>query len=117
MLPDGSVREGSLDGNGLVRLDNIPCGMCTVRFPEGGGEPLELIGVRAPEDKDWIEIVLEDHDGTPVANERYRIRLPDGDTRQGQLDANGFARVDEIPSGLCQVSFPERDAAEVKGPL
>lgn len=33
-LPDASVREGKLDGNGRVRLEGIPAGTCKVTFPD-----------------------------------------------------------------------------------
>lgn len=62
--------------------------------------------------KTWIEIELKDDDGNPVPNERYRIRLADGSTREGHLDANGRARVDGIEPGTAQVSFPDIDANE-----
>jgi len=38
-----------------------------------------------------------------VANERYLIELPDGEKREGSLDANGSA---------CRVCFPAIDAKE-----
>ncbi len=33
-LPDGSPREGKLDGRGRLRLDAIPKGECKVTFPD-----------------------------------------------------------------------------------
>lgn len=62
------------------------------------------------EKKTWIEIELKDDDGNPVPGERYRIKLPDGSTREGSLDANGRARADGINPGTAQVSFPDIDA-------
>src|SRR5688572_18564227 len=57
----------------------------------------------------WIEIRLVDMEGNPVANEPYRIKLPDGGVRQGKLDSNGRAREEGIRPGTCQVCFPELD--------
>jgi type VI secretion system secreted protein VgrG len=60
--------------------------------------------------KSWIEIVLVDDDDKPVPGEAYRITLPDGTTlAEGTLDENGFARVDGIDPGTCQVTFPDLD--------
>lgn len=60
--------------------------------------------------KTWIEIELVDDDGKPVPGEKYRITLPDGSTlAEGTLDEKGFARVDGIDPGNCQVSFPNLD--------
>jgi hypothetical protein len=56
----------------------------------------------------FIEIELVDQRGRPVPNERYRITLPSGDIRTGNLDKNGFARVDGIrPGGICDIEFPD----------
>jgi hypothetical protein len=33
-LPDGSVLEGQLDEQGLVRVEGIPSGDCTIYFPD-----------------------------------------------------------------------------------
>jgi type VI secretion system secreted protein VgrG len=61
----------------------------------------------------WIEIVLltEAEPRRPMANQRYRIELPDGSIRQGRLDANGKARLEGIDPGTCKVSFPDLDAS------
>ena len=66
------------------------------------------------EKKTWIEIALKDNEGTAIPNEKYRIKLPDGSTKEGVLDANGRARVDGIDPGTAQVSFPEIDADDWK---
>jgi type VI secretion system secreted protein VgrG len=67
----------------------------------------------APENQDkkhWIEIQLYDDDGNPVPGEPYKVTLPDGTTvADGTLDDKGFARVDNIDPGTCQVTFPNLD--------
>ena len=58
----------------------------------------------------WIEIELFDEDNEPVAGERYRVTLPDGETvAEGTLDEKGHARVEGFESGQCQVTFPDLD--------
>ncbi|MBU0637322.1 MAG: hypothetical protein KKB50_00525 [Planctomycetes bacterium] len=59
----------------------------------------------------WIEIELVDSQDNPVANERYRIKLPDGKTREGRTDQHGRARLDQIALGTCTVSFLDMDAS------
>jgi len=60
--------------------------------------------------KSWIEIQLNDEDGNPIPGEPYKITLPDGTTiADGTLDNKGFARVDNIDPGTCQVTFPNLD--------
>ena len=61
----------------------------------------------------WIEIVLKDETGKPVAGESYKVVLPNGEATTGYLDSNGAARVDGIISaGTCKVSFPSIDGAD-----
>ena len=61
------------------------------------------------DERGWIEIKLEDTDGNPVPRIRYEVVLPTGELRRGYLDQDGFARIDAIPDGQCQVSFPDYD--------
>jgi type VI secretion system secreted protein VgrG len=62
------------------------------------------------EEKTWIEIELVDEDDNPIAGERYRITLPDGETiDEGTTDANGLARVSGIDPGTCKITFPDLD--------
>ena len=57
----------------------------------------------------WIEIELVGEDGTPIPNEKYKIILPDGSEKAGNLDQNGWSRVESDPAGNCEVIFPELD--------
>lgn len=109
-LPNGEVREGRLDDNGLVRFDPIPCGICLVRFPRNKS-PIEQEAARAKGDH-WIEVRLLDLDDVPLAGEQYAITLPDNSKRNGKLDARGIARLDGIPEGTCIVEFPGIDRAD-----
>ena len=57
----------------------------------------------------WIEIELIDEADEPVPSEKYEITLPDGSVAKGTLDGDGFARVDGIEPGSCEISFPDLD--------
>ena len=57
----------------------------------------------------WIEIELVDALGNPVAGETYRVKLSNGTVAEGTLDEKGFARLDPIESGNCEVTFPNMD--------
>jgi hypothetical protein len=58
----------------------------------------------------WIEIEMVDEEDQPVPGMAYRITLPDGETvAEGTLDEKGFARVDGIEPGTCQITFPDLD--------
>jgi type VI secretion system secreted protein VgrG len=65
---------------------------------------------RDPKKKSWIEIEMVDEEDQPVTGQRYEITLPDGETvASGTLDHKGFARVDGIDPGTCQITFPDLD--------
>ena len=59
--------------------------------------------------RSWIEVQLAGEDDAPIPNEAYEIRLPGGTLIKGTLDENGSVRIDDIPPGTCQVSFPKLD--------
>lgn len=65
-----------------------------------------------PNAQSWIEISLVDEEGHPAAGEPWRVVPADGDARTGSLDGQGFARIDRIVSGGCDVSFPRIDRNE-----
>lgn len=63
-----------------------------------------------------LELELVDEDDEPVANEPYRVELPDGEVVQGRLNAQGRALLTGIlASGNCRVTFPRLDES-VWGP-
>ena len=60
----------------------------------------------------WVEIVLVDPDNNPVANERYKVDLPDGTYVFGFTDENGKAKIEGFDPGTCKVSLIDRDAKD-----
>lgn len=119
-LPDGQVREGRLNELGRAYFGDLDPGDCTVRFPAMDDDAVTSPKPKlppaepAPPPKTWIEIQLVNEDGYPIAHERYRIALPDGEVREGVLDESGQARLVDIDPGACKVMFPafEEEALE-----
>jgi hypothetical protein len=62
--------------------------------------------------KTWVEVQLLDLDGAPVPNERYRVTLPDGSIKEGQLDDDGWMRESNIDPGTCTIAFPDIHSEE-----
>jgi hypothetical protein len=56
----------------------------------------------------YIDLILVDDDGAPVAGAKYEVTTSDGRELQGSLDAQGRARVQGVGTGPCQVTFPEQ---------
>jgi hypothetical protein len=71
------------------------------------GEAVQPCPLQQP--KTWIAVQLIGEDDKPVPGIPYRILLPDGSTREGVLDAEGTARVENIDPGTCVVTFPGLD--------
>jgi len=57
----------------------------------------------------WIEIELVGDDDKPIPNKKYKVVLPDGSIKEGNLDQNGWARVEGNPAGQYEVTFLELD--------
>jgi hypothetical protein len=64
----------------------------------------------------WIAIRLVDDDDPPkpVPLRNYKVTLPDGSERQGTLDANGYAMLEGVDPGSCEISFTDVDASDWK---
>jgi hypothetical protein len=77
--------------------------------PAWADAPKQKADEAAPEEMTFLAIELKDEAGKPVPHARYVVTLPDGSTREGTLNANGYARVDNVIPGQCQVTFPELD--------
>lgn len=57
--------------------------------------------------KDFVELNLNDSDGESIADARYRVFLSDGEVREGKLDGDGYAKIENVPPGKWGVEFPE----------
>jgi hypothetical protein len=124
--PDGSTfRKGKLDGKGRVRITGLPEdayrvffddrdplwwkreeAMLPRRAPPAAGGPLDLPPSR------WVDIVLTDDDGRPMAGERFRVERESGEVvSRGELDDDGIAHVAVPDDDAYRIVFPDRDPA------
>ncbi len=141
-LPDESVREGWLDGQGYAYFGDLDPGQCEIRWPDlddGAISPMSAqqvtqslrsgvagragagstpggggggSGARV-DPKTWIAIELVGEDGAPIGGEVYWIKLPSGAVREGTLDATGRAYFDDLDPGDCEIRWPGLDKQAV----
>jgi len=55
--------------------------------------------------RDEIEIVFKDEDGKVIKDKKYKIMLPSGEIKNGKLDSNGNAKIENISPGQVKVSI------------
>ena len=64
--------------------------------------------------KNWISVSHRDPDNLPMAGQKYKIYFECGAVVSGALDANGYARHDNVPDNATRVEYeprlPEKDA-------
>jgi type VI secretion system secreted protein VgrG len=84
--------------------------------PGGSHDKLQAPPYKPPETDEekkkkcsWIEIELIGEDGKPYPGEAYQIKCPDGSLASGTLDEKGFARLEGIEPGSCDITFPGLD--------
>ncbi|MCH2240622.1 MAG: PAAR domain-containing protein [Aquabacterium sp.] len=58
------------------------------------------------EERHWIEVSLRNKQGIPFAGEEYVIVDPQGSRYTGRLDGEGYARIEDVAPGECEVTFP-----------
>ena len=69
--------------------------------PVSDALPPPVMPAAAPA-KTWIEFLVEDMAGQPLAGRKYRATLTDGTTKKGETDSKGLVRFDPLDPGLCE---------------
>ena len=75
----------------------------------GGVDQKNLKQSEPIKEDSYIEIELVDEDGNGISNEPYEILTPDRKVIKGQLDANGYAKIEGVRKGRCKVRYPKID--------
>jgi N-acetylmuramoyl-L-alanine amidase len=105
-LPDGSIREGNFDEQGLWGDYDIDPGKCQLLLPDV--PEAAAPGVMPA----WIGLDLIDEQGAPVVGAAYQVTGSDSTVQSGVLDDDGKARVTGLVPGPCDISFPDFDSTE-----
>ncbi len=59
--------------------------------------------------KDYVELELKDENDKPVGNVKYTVYLPNGGVKEGYLDKNGYAKIENLPPGKVEYKYDIRD--------
>ncbi len=59
--------------------------------------------------KDYVELELKDDDDKPIGNVKYTVYLPNGGVKEGYLDKDGYAKVEDLPPGKIEYKYDIRD--------
>jgi type VI secretion system secreted protein VgrG len=73
-------------------------------------QDLENLQEQNPE-PNVMKFNLKDESGKTLANQSFEIKLPDGTVKKGKTDGSGNARVEDVPGGQHEISFPGLDGA------
>ncbi len=106
VLPDAPEKPLPADNADPGKLSD-PQGKKGQNGPPPFIEPNDPNNPSTDEETSWIEIELVGKEDQPIPGERYRIILPDGRVAEGTLDENGFKRLEGIPPGNCDITFPK----------
>jgi len=62
--------------------------------------------------RDFIEVYLKNDDEDAIADAEYLVFLSNGEVRSGQLDGDGYAKIEQVPPGPWSVEFPNHGSLE-----
>ncbi|MEM7155008.1 MAG: hypothetical protein AAF799_19325 [Myxococcota bacterium] len=96
-------------GDGMEDLGNLVDLLRDEPANDDHEDPTPMVEVLRPT---WIEIAVVDASGQPITNRPYRLRLPDGSVREGELGDDGLIRFDDVEPGLCTLELPTRQPEE-----
>lgn len=117
-LPDGSFKTGKSDTDGFIRIpDNRQKGQAKLELldpDESDPERIAAFLSPPPKGKHPIAIRLIDVEDNVLPQRAFRLKLPDGEIKEGKSDAEGFIRFpDNEQTGeleLVLTDFAERGA-------
>jgi len=62
--------------------------------------------------RDFIEVYLKNDEEDAIADAEYLVFLSNGEVRSGQLDGDGYAKIEQVPPGPWSVEFPDHGSLE-----
>ncbi|MBS4689774.1 type VI secretion system tip protein VgrG, partial [Aeromonas sobria] len=102
-----------VDGGGVTLVSP------TIKMNSGGGPgsgsgwagkvPKSIEGMLDSPNKRWMKFYHLDAELMPLAGVSYKAVLSDGSVREGTLDGEGMALLEDVPSGTASVTYDQQD--------
>ncbi len=99
-------------GTAPVLVPRLPDSMAVDNSAPEEQKPKETKADEKEAELSWVAFELVDEDGTPISDVRYRVVLPNGEVREGTLDSQGQAIIEDIAKGTCKIFFPDLDDSD-----
>jgi hypothetical protein len=122
-VSDGRSLRGETNGAGLLRVDEIPPGVCSIAlvdFDEDAWEGVDCAPPPAKEApppapaktkaKEWIETQVQDLHGDPVSGVLCFVKQRGLVVATARTNAQGVLRVEGVDPVDCEICLPEVDA-------
>ncbi|PJG57561.1 bacteriophage T4 gp5 trimerisation domain-containing protein, partial [Aeromonas cavernicola] len=74
-----------------------------------GKMPKNMEGIEDGSNKHWMKFYYLDPEQMPFAGTPYKAVLSDGSVRDGVLDGEGMALLEDVPAGLACVTYEQQD--------
>ena len=72
--------------------------------------PVKIDRVAELKPRHSTKVQVKGDDGKPLGGRSFEVKLPDGKTQTGQLDAHGMAVIESAEAGAMTLSLPDLDA-------
>lgn len=106
--PEAPIEADKAEPGGASEIKKSPAQIKAMQPGSHNAQPFKP-PKESDSEKTWIEIKLVDEQGDPVPGERYEVKVPDGSVATGTLDEKGYAKINGIDPGSCDISFPNLD--------
>jgi hypothetical protein len=114
-LPEGTREKVRTDAAGRLRRDGLAAGLARIHLPdEEGGAAAQRLARPPPEEpkESYLEVVLLDDAGEPLADREVEVELPDGVRERLRTDGAGRLRKERVARGAARIRLPDEEGAE-----
>lgn len=107
--PTDAVEADTADPGAIQEAKSKPGSPEALKYGSVPAQPITPKDAVAGQPLSWIGVELKDTEGAPVRGMRFRITAANGHTAGGTTGADGKAKVEGIPEGSYDITFPDLD--------